>query len=67
MSDQVDHTSLVLTMFMVAFLRLVDAMLALQAGIPIENLRPRSLGEMDEEARQYVEQILVARGPREHT
>jgi len=66
-SDQVDHTSLVLTMFMVAFLRLVDAMLALQAGIPIENLRPRSLGEMDEEARQYVEQILVARGPREHT
>ena len=62
MSDQVDPTSLVLTMFMVAFLRLVDAMLALQAGIPIDKLRPRPLAELDEEARTYVEQILAGRG-----
>lgn len=62
MSDPVDPTSLMLTMLMVAFLRLVDAVIALQAGVPIENLRPRTLPDLDEEARRYVEQILASRG-----
>jgi hypothetical protein len=57
-----DPMSLLLTAFMVTFLRLVDAVLALQAGLPVENLRPRSLLNLDEEARRYVEQILASRG-----
>ncbi len=36
-------------------------MLALQAGLPIDSLRLRSLADLDEEARQYVDEILVAR------
>lgn len=62
MSDSMDPMSLLLTAFMVAFLRLVDAVLAVQQGLPVESLKPRRLVDLDEEARKYVEQILTARG-----
>ena len=61
MADEVNTVSLLLTASMVAFLRLVDALIAVQAGLPIENLRPRTLADLDEEARQYVDQILAVR------
>jgi len=61
MAEEVNVVSLLLTALMVAFLRLVDALIAVQAGLPIENLRPRTLADLDEEARRYVDQILAAR------
>ena len=62
MSEPLDPTSLLLTTFMMAFLRLVDALIALQAGLPIDSLRPRTLADLDDEARRHVDQILAARG-----
>jgi hypothetical protein len=61
MSDPMDPMSLLLTAFMVAFLRLVDAVLAVQQDLPVESLRPRRLVDLDDKARRYVEQILAFR------
>lgn len=56
-----DPTGYFITAAMVALIRLIDAWIAVQAGIPLESLTPRPLTELEAEARRYVAQITADR------
>ena len=61
MAEKSDALSLLITAVMVALIRLIDAWLALEAGLPLSRLEARSLADLDAEAAAYVERILADR------
>jgi len=64
MSESTEAVSLLITAAMVALIRLIDAAIAVEAGLPISSLEPASLDDLDAEAGRYVEQILADRRKR---
>jgi len=61
MSESTEAMSLLITAAMVALIRLIDAAIAVEAGLPVSSLEPASLDDLDAEASRYVEQILADR------
>ena len=64
MSPDTDALSALITAGMVALIRLIDAWIAVEAGIPISSLEPASLEDLDAEAKTYVDQITADRRQR---
>ena len=64
MSESCGSLSLLITAAMVALVRLIDAWIALEAGIPTSTLEPASLEDLDAEAKRYVDQIIADRRDR---
>ena len=56
-----DVTSLLITASFAALIRLIDAWIALEAGLPLDALQPASLDDLDAEAKRYVDQIIADR------
>ena len=56
-----DALGIVITAAMVALLRLIDAWIAVQSGLPLESLKPADVAELDREAEAYVNMILADR------
>jgi hypothetical protein len=61
MSTESDLVSALITAAMVAMIRLIEAWMAVEAGVPLSSLAPRSLAELDAEATAYVDRIRAAR------
>ena len=56
------------TVIMIAAIRLADAIVAVQRGVTIDDLRPKDLAQLDAEARRIAEEIIAARrGARDET
>ena len=53
-----DELSMLLTALMLAVIRVTDALVALQRGVPVESIRPRDLNALNEEARELASRIL---------
>ncbi len=61
MSSSGDLVSVLITSAMVALIRLIDAWVLVDAGLPLEQLKARSIEELNAEAERYVEQIKAER------
>jgi len=59
--SQSDTLSLLLTAVFAAMIRLIDAWVIVQAGIPLDSLEPTPVDTLDAEAKRYVDMILADR------
>ena len=61
MSTESDALSLLITAAMVALLRLIDAWIVMESGLPLTSLEPRRLEDLDAQAQRLVDQIAEER------
>ena len=61
MSPTTDLVSTLITAAMMALLRVIDAWIAIDQGLPTSALAPRPIADLDAEARRYVDLILADR------